>query len=514
MTGLLNRQILDSIPGSPDESITREAFCVILARAVQSHDSGMSSSSVAADGSVIFEDWNEISEASRRYIMFLHEQELLQGSLIDGKIYMLPGSPITRQDAAVFLDRWLGITATLYIDVPFTDDGDIADYARANVIRLFNLGIVRGYPDGSFRPLDNVSFAEASGLIYRVLALPVAPAGAELLTYFGTGIIGRSDGAASYARFAMPHGVSIDNNGNLIIFDTFNASVRRIVGNRSETILGFTDFPDEYGFAQAFYLDGSREAALFGRPAAGVYASNGDLFIVDSVNNAIRLLRGDTVYTFAGGTQGSADGGRDTAQFYHPTAIAIDEDGNLFVTDTFNHTIRKITPDGAVSTVAGRPGQDGFRDGAVSQALFTEPSGITLGEDGVIYVTDTGNHVIRKIEDGTVTTIAGVVSAVEPGEYYRLGGYQDGLARSARFNFPRGIFYNEGTLFIADTGNHAVRALSAGNVVTLAGSGEPGRADGHLSIGMLHNPTSVVYLDGILYIADTLNNKIRIISVE
>jgi hypothetical protein len=128
----------------------------------------------------------------------------------------------------------------------------------------------------------------------------------------------------------------------------------------------------------------------------------------------------------------------------------------------------------------------------------------------VIYVADTGSHLIKKISGGTVTTAAGVRAAPEDGEDYAEGGYLDGPAEKALFNFPTGLFIAGDILFIADTGNHAVRMLdSRGEVTTAAGNGEPGDTAGSAGDIMMNKPSAVAYRDGTLYIADTLNNKIK-----
>jgi hypothetical protein len=147
-------------------------------------------------------------------------------------------------------------------------------------------------------------------------------------------------------------------------------------------------------------------------------------------------------------------------------------------------------------------------------ALFSEPSGIGIDENGAIYVADTGNHVIRKIENGIVTTIAGAREEVLPGEDYNPGAYSDGTASNARFNLPGGLYYAEGTLFIADTGNHAVRVLRNGVVTTIAGNGRAGEAEGTQWLSMMNKPTAVVYHNGVLYIADSLNNKINSVNLD
>jgi hypothetical protein len=495
MENLVLKEILKAIPEEPDRAATREEFCVMLAKAALLRAREDLPEPDLGAGPV-FADMDEIPEESLPYILYLYHNNLLYGSLEGGSVFMLPGEPITRQDTAVFIGRWLGVNPSQrsVSDFRFTDDNELADYAFNMVYQLTAVRIISGYPDLSFRPENNISLAEVSALLHISLDRKI------LLTAFGEGSMGNADGDGLSARFALPSGFCLDGGGSLLVFDTFNASVKQLKDGLSLTVLGFSDTADEYGFAMPYYLDGGRETALFGRPSGGVSAENGDLFIVDTENHAIRLLRDDTVFTFAGGARGFADGRYGGAMFDSPSAIAMGPNGNLYVADTMNDRVRMIDPDGNVTTVA---------------VGFNEPFGIAVGADGTVYVADTGNHVIKKIKDGIVSIAAGVLGEPEEDEDYAEGGYEDGDALDALFFFPTGLHFAGGILFIADTGNHTVRALTAdGRVVTVAGSGEPGDADGPPGVAMMNKPSAVFYTDGFLYIADTLNNKIKAVSLD
>ena len=499
MAELVERKIMDAIPGDPDEYITREDYCVMLAKAAV----WRSGAALPSGDASVFADADAIKPESVPFLMYLHGLGILQGSLVEGKVYMLPDSLVTRQDAMALLGRWLELhpAAPVSKTSVFTDDETISDYARSIVYQLFEMNVVTGYPDGSYMPRQNISHAETASLIYKTLT------GNILRTYFGDGNLGNENGDSLAAKFSVPYGVCIDDDGNLIVFDTYNACVKLIKDGVSTTILGFSDVLDDYDFAMPYYLDGAQKTALFGRPVDGVCGLNGDLFIVDRENHAIRLLRDGTVYTFVGGEQGFADGRKGTAKFDSPSAIAMDKAGNLYVADTMNHCIRKVTQDGTVTTIAGTHGKNGYADGGTGAALFNEPSGIAVDGNGALYVADTGNHVIRKIDGGNVTTVAGTVSAVEEDEDYAPGGV---------LNFPRGLCWAENKLFIADSGNHEVKVLKQdGKLETIAGGGEPGDKDGAQSgETMLQSPTSVAYGEGVLYIADSLNNKIKTVWLD
>jgi sugar lactone lactonase YvrE len=210
--------------------------------------------------------------------------------------------------------------------------------------------------------------------------------------------------------------------------------------------------------------DGKQSA--FSDPFGVAVSADGTIYVADAGDsNCIRKISPDgNVTTLAGGSEGFADGAGVSASFNTPSALAFGPDGNLYVADTGNNRIRKITPDGNVSTVAG-DGTAGYVDGPAAQAQFNGPVGLTVSGDGDIYVADTYNDVIRMITtEGQVTTIAGGGTP----------GYADGEQKAALFDTPSGIIVVENSsLIVADTGNRRLRKVSAaGNVTTLQISGE------------------------------------------
>ena len=218
------------------------------------------------------------------------------------------------------------------------------------------------------------------------------------------------------------------------------------------------------------------------------------------------VLLGQSVTTIAGqlNTAGSTDGFADTADFNNPHGLAVDGEGTIYVADRYNHTIRKITRGGIVSTFAGKAGQIGDRDGRGENALFHEPWGIAVNEAGEVLVADTKNNKIRKIEpDGTVTTIAG------NGDF----GTDDGAALNATFGNPTGIESDEqGRIFIADHSTHVIRLIEIdGTVKTIAGkANENGDIDGQGENARFYRPYGLALdHDGNILVADEWNHKIR-----
>ncbi len=220
------------------------------------------------------------------------------------------------------------------------------------------------------------------------------------------------------------------------------------------------------------------------------------------------VLPAQTVSHFAGsGDIGSTDALGVLANFYNPTGIAVDANGNLYVADSDNHKIRKITPIGEVSTVAGT-GLAGNADGMGNVASFNFPAGVAVDQNGNIYVADAQNNKIRKISTtGEVTTLAGS----------GIAGSADDVGIMASFKFPYGIAVDaNGNVYVGDVGNHKIRKISAGGVVTtLAGTGSEGSADGNGTSASFNFPVGIaIGGNGNLYIADIFNNKIRMINAS
>jgi len=256
----------------------------------------------------------------------------------------------------------------------------------------------------------------------------------------------------------------------------------------------------EEGFA-----NGQGYAAKFNLPYGITIDAAGNLYVTEIRNDRIRKItpKGE-VSSFVGGEEGFADGEGSVAQFRSPRGIAIDAAGNLYVADSGNHSIRKVTPEGVVSTLAG--GEEGFADGQGSAAKFSLPFGITIGTAGNLYVTDGHNHRIRKVTPkGEVSTLAG------SGEH----SFADGQGSVAKFNAPYDITIDTvGNLYVADSGNHGIRKITPkGEVSTLAG-GEYGFGDGRKNHRFAEPHGIAIDTAGNLYVADTQNHRIRKIKIH
>jgi sugar lactone lactonase YvrE len=343
-----------------------------------------------------------------------------------------------------------------------------------------------------------------AGALALAVSLVARAQSLSIHTLAGAAAPGSTNGFGSNARFNHLTGVTTDSAGNVFVADTGNSTIRQITpdGNVST----FVGLAGNFGSA-----DGSAANARFYGPQAIAASPSGQLFVADSANSTIRrVTSAGQVTTFAGaaGVANSLDGLGASARFYHPETVAVDQAGNLYVADSWNHTIRRLTSGGLVSTLAGLAGYAGAADGTNSKARFNRPGGIALDATPNLFVADTFNHIIRKITPaGMVSTIAGL-----PGVW----GSADGTNGAARFYLPQGIgVAPNGDIFVSDSGNQTLRRISLIGtnwvVTTVAGAnGLAGNSNGVGSNANFSFPAGLVFdTAGYLYLADTANNTVR-----
>ncbi len=318
---------------------------------------------------------------------------------------------------------------------------------------------------------------------------------------------GSADGMGSLARFNGPYNLEVDSAGTVYVADTHNTMLRKMtLAGTNWMVTTIAGVGGNYGST-----DGAANTALFNGPAAVTVDSAGNTYVADQINQTIRkvTLAGE-VTTLAGlaGYAGSANGTNSAARFWLPSGIAADSAGNVYVADTDNGTIRKVTAVGTnwvVTTLAGLAGNFGSTDGTGSAARFASPSGLAVDSAGNIYVADSWNHTIRRVSPtGSVTPRAGL--AENPGS-------ADGIGSAARFNFPSGVAVDSATnIYVADTWNRTIRKVTPARVVTtIAGQiGSAGSADGIGNVARFNYPSGIaVDSAGNVYVADAYNNTIR-----
>ena len=268
----------------------------------------------------------------------------------------------------------------------------------------------------------------------------------------------------------------------------------------------FTTLAGNAGSSGSTNATGS--AARFDAPFAVAADGAGNVYVADTDNHTIRKVTPEgVVTTLAGkaGSAGSADGTGGAARFYRHSGVAVDGAGNVYVADTVNDTIRKVTPAGVVTTLAGKAGVSGTNNGTGGAARFNTPFGVAVDSATNVYVADTYNFMIRKVTPaGVVTTLAGWAGS---------SGSADGTGTAARFYYPSGVAVdNASNVYVADTYNYTIRKVTpAGVVTTLAGQpGWFGTNDGTGNAARFYLPSGVaVDGSGKVYVADQYNYTIR-----
>jgi len=324
-------------------------------------------------------------------------------------------------------------------------------------------------------------------------------------------IPGSTDGVGGAARFRSPLAIAADGSGNLFVADSGNSTIRKIASDGTVSTLAGTA-------GSSGSVDGTGAVARFSNPSGIVVDASGNLYVADAGNSTIRLVTPSGVVTTIAGQARPVvfDGTGAGAHFAGPSDVALDSSGNAYVADASSCTIRKITPAGVTTTLAGQTGVAGTANGIGTAAQFNGPLGVAVDASGNVYVADTNNCAIRKIAtDGTVTTVAGL-----PGVSGNVPlGAASSTGTAARFQSPRGIIVDsQGYLYVADI--TVIRRIAPdGTVINLAGTaGTSGFLDapaGQALSAQFFNPWKLA-LDssGNIWVADRSNNRLRKITPQ
>ena len=426
-----------------------------------------------------------------------------------------------------------------------TQDGTVTTFAGGT----YNTGYSEGvgtksqfnFPSGiAVSPQGTVYVADTQNHVIRT----INSAGQTSLLAGTPGHPGKKDGLGADALFFSPEALAISVHGILYVADTGNSVIRAINPSGSVATLNtgtiallhpqgiVTDSNEDLWIANTGrqdilqYIRGQSNpyqfiggidgiaggqdglSSTFNQPSGLARNPSGVLYIADYRNSAIRKLTSSGASTVAGvaGSIGYQDGGGNVARFYGPTSLVFDPAGNAYVTDNGNHCVRKITPDGTVSTLAGSPSDVIAADGPGNSSRFELPIGITTDPLGNIYVTESTRHSIRKVSpDGSTYLFAGIP---------HVAGSADGQRLGAKFNSPVGLLFDKssGSLFVAETTNACIRRITMdGQVSVFAGvPSQPGIADGPPGVAQFKFPAYLAMnSSGTLYVSEPSNSTIR-----
>ncbi len=363
---------------------------------------------------------------------------------------------------------------------------------------LITATVPAGAGTGSVKVMKNSE--QATGPVYTYWGA------GSTATLTGTGHAGYTDGAMNIAEFRLPTGIVKDAAGNLFVADRDNYCIRKITPAGVVSTLAGSGTPG--------FVDGTGTAAKFNLPFGITIDASGNLYVGEINNNAIRKITpAGVVTTLAGspnGYSGSQDGLGSSARFNSPVGLTADAAGNIYVADYNNNLIRKVTPAGVVTTLAGSSnGFNGFQDGTGSAALFDHPIALAFDPAGNLIIADYFNHAVRKMTTANVvTTIAGNGTA----------GNVDGTGAAARFDKPASLAVdNTGIIYICDANNNTIRKITtSGAVSTFTGDGNGGYANGTASVASFHYPLGLCadFTNNYLFVADYFNSSIRRINLD
>ncbi|HEY5509349.1 MAG TPA: FISUMP domain-containing protein [Paludibacter sp.] len=388
----------------------------------------------------------------------------------------------------------------------------VADQTYNEIRKISPLGVVTTLAGNhSSSSKDGIGTAAGFGTITQIAVTPKGTvyvaeypkirkitAAGVVTTLAGSAVIGNADGVGAVASFQEPDGIAVDAAENVYVSDGRSHLIRKITTTAVVTTLAGNGLPGN--------VDAKGISASFAYPKGLAVDAARNVYVADSNNGKIRMISATAIVTtFAGGgSSNSSDGIAASDSLYNPIAVTVDAAGYVYEADPSRHKIRKISPAGLITNLAGS-GLYGSVDGIGGSASFYHPSGVAVDGSGTIYVADAGNNKIRKISPtGVVTTFAGSGNA----------GSTDGKGTAASFNYPAGIAIDAaGTIYVADAGNCKIRKISStGEVSTIAGSGDMSSNDGIGIAASFYWPTGVaIDATGTLYVAED-DNKIRKIS--
>ena len=369
-------------------------------------------------------------------------------------------------------------------------------------------GIYLMFWQKAFSQAPNISYTNSQNIVAGTTITPIVPAntggavapnGQTSLLAGTVGTAGYQDGTGNGAKFNNPIGMTMGPDGNIYVADAAGQRIRKVTPAGVVTTFAGTGVAGDN--------NGPASQATFNAPWGLCFDAAGNMYVAEYLNHLVRKITpGGIVSNYAGnGTAGFADaaaGAQLTAQFNCPTGLVADALGNVYVADLGNYRVRKIAPDGTVTTVAGSATR-GYVDAQGSSAQFSSPETVDFDPQGNLIVADKYNNAIRKITpNGTVSTLAGQLTA----------GYVNATGTSAKFNLPSAATADAaGNIYVTDFTNNCVRKIDqAGAVTTLSGTTAAGSANGAGSAATFNSPY-VIAMDGSgnLYIGDYLNQVVR-----
>ncbi len=496
---------------SPSKNMTRGEACILIINSlgieVQNH------STIDAK----YEDLNEIEEKYIPYVLASYEYNLMSGKMNNGKVEFAFNDDITKEEFLTILGNYFDFISD--VENGFNDKRDISSWSKKYVNYFYENGLLVGDKNGNLNPKNNLRRDETVMILSNVINY-----GKEndmiVSKFIGNGKLGYENGSFENSTFTKITDIAFDSNYNLLLVDSLSNKIRsaNINSYTTKDLVGNIDKLNLSGLPVGAYVDGAKEVAFLNKPENILISLDELVFFTEKETNSIRLYDDEqkSVKTFAGNkTAGYENGSLNEAMFNRPMGMAEDSVGNIYVADTLNHVIRKINrANGEVTLFAGVPNNYGNTLGNSMTAKFNEPVDLFIDDNDVIYIADAGNNAIKKIDNGVVSLVAGASTEMSELTQTQIGGDKDGLYTEAQLSYPMGVYVYDDVVYVADTYNNKIKKIQNNVVTTIAGSGEIGNDLGDAKTATFNKPMSIIALNDRLYIADSDNQTVKIIDLR
>ncbi len=491
----------------PNKSVTRGEFSVLFQQLL-----GVESNS--SNTKLPFVDTQNLSKDVLEVVQSVYNNGIISGKIIDGKLYFGYNDKISREEMLTIIGRYLNLTSK--DEILFSDANKVSPWAKQYVSYFYNNKIVELDTNGKFNPKSEVSREEVVETLYAVEEYlnTKMDNGLVVKNYIGNNSIGFKNDTYKNSTFTMISDIDLLKDNSFLITDSQSNQLRVAKDDKVSVLVGKNSVYDFSGLPIGGYVDGSVTNAILNKPNKSLIYDDNVVIFTQEGSNVIRGFntKDKNVYTIVGTeVSGYKNGSNAEALFSNPTGIAKDSTGNIYVSDTLNNVIRKIDTNYNVTLYAGTPKEYGNVVGDITKAKFNEPTDLFMVND-VLYICDSGNNMIKKIVDNKVVVVAGIDTYINEETQTQVGGDRDGSIAVAKFNYPTGIFVQDDVIYVADSENNKVKMIKNGVVTTVAGSCDYGNQLGSALQSTFDYPSAVLVKDGKIYIADKYNHSVKVIE--
>ncbi len=461
-----------------------------------------------------FEDIENLDENELAYIQSTYNNGVIKGKLLKGELIFGYNDKLTKEEMVTIIGRYLDLSSS--DEILFNDAEEVSTWAKEYVSYFCGNQFTELDENGNFNPKEIVTREQAVDVLFTVNKYinTQVDNGLVVENYIGNGSIGLKSDTYKDSSFTMITDIDFIQKDSLLITDS-QANQLKIANNDNvDVLVGKQEVFDFSGLPIGGYVDGNAIVAVLNKPNKALVVDNNVIIFTEEGSNAIRgyNISDKKVYTVAGTLEGGYKNGSSVISLFNkPTGIAKDSKGNLYVADTLNNCIRKIDTNFSTSLFAGSPIEYGNVVGDVKVAKFNEPTDLFMVDD-VLYVCDSGNNMIKKIENNKVSIVAGLDTYINEETETQVGGDRDGDVTVAEFKYPTGIFVKDDAVYVADSENNKIKVIKDGVVKTIAGSGKYGNQLGDALQATFDYPSAILVKDENIYVADKNNYTVKVIT--